>query len=60
MGANTTGPEFYFPRRPGPADRVWSERRPDLESRPGRLMAMFLYGKATGPHAHPEALPFLD
>lgn len=39
---------------PAIAERVWSERRPDLESRPGRLMALFLCAKVTGPQAHPE------
>lgn len=36
---------------PAIVERVWSERRPDLESRPGRLMALFLFAKVTGPHA---------
>jgi hypothetical protein len=39
---------------PALAERVWSERRPDLESRSGRLMALFFCAKATGPYAHPE------
>ncbi|MFH9227512.1 hypothetical protein [Streptomyces lydicus] len=39
---------------PAIAERVWSERRPDLESRPGRLMALFLCAKVTRPHAHPK------
>ncbi|MFD7320566.1 hypothetical protein ACFV9D_05665 [Streptomyces sp. NPDC059875] len=39
---------------PALADRVWSERRPDLESKSGRLMALFFCAKVTGPHAHPE------
>lgn len=38
------------------ADRVWNERRPDLESRPGRLMALFVCAKIAGPYAH-EAAP---
>lgn len=36
------------------AERVWRERRPDMESRSGRLMALFFCAKVTGPHAHPE------
>ncbi|MFE9601506.1 hypothetical protein [Streptomyces hokutonensis] len=39
---------------PDLAERVWSERRPDLESRSGRLMALFFCAKVAGPHAHPE------
>jgi len=35
------------------AERVWSERRPDLESRSGRLMALFSCAKIAGPHAYP-------
>ncbi|MFZ3560817.1 hypothetical protein [Streptomyces sp. BH055] len=41
------------------ADRVWTERRPDLESRSGRLMALFFCAKVMGPHAH-EADPRLE
>ncbi|MFE0254188.1 hypothetical protein [Streptomyces sp. NPDC059010] len=33
------------------AERVWSERRPDLESRSGLLMALFFCAKVAGPHA---------
>lgn len=36
------------------AERVWRERRPDLECRPGRLMALFFCAKVVGPHAHPD------
>lgn len=39
---------------PALAERVWSERRPDLESKSGRLMALFFCAKVTGPHAHAE------
>ncbi|MCC9705945.1 hypothetical protein E4N62_12200 [Streptomyces sp. MNU76] len=39
---------------PALAERVWSERRPDLESRSGRLMALFVCAKIAGPHAHPK------
>ncbi|MGI5438673.1 hypothetical protein ACQEV4_15035 [Streptomyces shenzhenensis] len=39
---------------PALAERVWSERRPDLESRSGRLMALFFCAKIAGPHARPE------
>ncbi|MEU9413002.1 hypothetical protein AB0E08_45895 [Streptomyces sp. NPDC048281] len=39
---------------PALAQRVWNERRPDLESRTGRLMALFSCAKITGPDAHPE------
>ncbi|MFE7038990.1 hypothetical protein ACFU9X_05895 [Streptomyces atratus] len=39
---------------PALADRVWRERRPDLETTSGRLMALLFCAKATGPHAHPE------
>ncbi|WP_416986149.1 hypothetical protein [Streptomyces sp. T028] len=39
---------------PALSERVWSERRPDLESRSGRLMALFCCAKVAGPHAHPE------
>ncbi|WP_340375653.1 hypothetical protein U5640_11275 [Streptomyces sp. SS7] len=39
---------------PALAKRVWSERRPDLETRSGRLMALFVCAKIAGPHAHPE------
>lgn len=39
---------------PALAERVWSERRADLESRSGRLMALFFCSKVAGPHAHPE------
>lgn len=41
------------------AERVWNERRPDLESRSGRLMALFFCAKVVGPHAH-EADPRLE
>ncbi|MCX4654303.1 hypothetical protein OG249_20745 [Streptomyces microflavus] len=34
------------------AARVWNERRPDLESRSGRLMALFTCAKIIGPYAH--------
>ncbi|MFD4023830.1 hypothetical protein ACFWRV_09975 [Streptomyces sp. NPDC058576] len=43
---------------PALADRVWDERRPDLESRSGRLMALFICAKIVGPYAH-EADPRL-
>ncbi|MGW2720474.1 hypothetical protein [Streptomyces sp. NPDC001492] len=39
---------------PALAKRVWSERRPDLETRSGRLMALFVCAKIAGPHAYPE------
>lgn len=39
---------------PALAQRVWAERRPDLESRSGRLMALFFCAKVVGPHAHPR------
>ncbi|MEV6057316.1 hypothetical protein [Streptomyces sp. NPDC052107] len=39
---------------PALAQRVWAERRPDLESRSGRLMALFFCAKVVGPHAHPQ------
>ncbi|MFC8663097.1 hypothetical protein [Streptomyces sp. NPDC057199] len=39
---------------PSLADRVWSERRADLESRSGRLMALFFCAKVAGPYAYPE------
>lgn len=38
---------------PSLAERVWSERRPDLESRSGLLMALFFCAKVAGPHVHP-------
>ncbi|WP_327673019.1 MULTISPECIES: hypothetical protein [unclassified Streptomyces] len=41
---------------PALAERVWLERRPDLESRSGRLMALFFCAKVAGPYAH-EADP---
>lgn len=44
---------------PALADRVWAERRPDLESRSGRLMALFFCAKVVGPYAH-EADPRLE
>ncbi|MCX5529722.1 hypothetical protein OG785_03985 [Streptomyces sp. NBC_00006] len=44
---------------PALAERVWLERRPDLESRSGRLMALFLCAKVVGPYAH-EADPRLE
>ncbi|MFI0220288.1 hypothetical protein [Streptomyces lydicus] len=34
------------------AERVWSERRLDLETRTGRLMALFFCAKVSGPYAH--------
>ncbi|MGW1194415.1 hypothetical protein ACWD4B_00950 [Streptomyces sp. NPDC002536] len=39
---------------PALAERVWTERRQDLESRTGRLMALFFCAKVIGPHAHPQ------
>ncbi|MDQ0834355.1 hypothetical protein QFZ66_001936 [Streptomyces sp. B4I13] len=36
------------------AERVWSERRSDLESTTGRLRAPFFCAKVAGPRAHPE------
>ncbi|MEV7796883.1 hypothetical protein AB0O68_33725 [Streptomyces sp. NPDC087512] len=39
---------------PALAQRVWAERRPDLESRSGWLMALFFCAKVVGPHAHPQ------
>lgn len=39
---------------PALAERVWHERRPDFESRDGRLMTLFVCSKILGPHAHPE------
>jgi hypothetical protein len=39
---------------PALAEHVWSERRPDLQSRSGLLMALFYCAKVAGPHAHPE------
>lgn len=39
---------------PALAERVWSERRSDLESRSGLLMALFFCAKVAGPHAHSE------
>ncbi|MFI1187040.1 hypothetical protein [Streptomyces californicus] len=44
---------------PALADRVRDERRPDLESRSGRLMALFVCAKIAGPYAH-EADPRLE
>ncbi|MFD7813221.1 hypothetical protein ACFV6E_09805 [Streptomyces sp. NPDC059785] len=44
---------------PALADRVWAERRPDLESRSGRLMALFFCAKIMGPYAH-ESDPRLE
>ncbi len=44
---------------PALADRVRDERRPDLESRSGRLMALFVCAKIVGPYAH-EADPRLE
>ncbi|WP_432147354.1 hypothetical protein [Streptomyces sp. bgisy029] len=44
---------------PALAKRVWTERRPDLESRSGRLMALFTCAKIVGPYAH-EADPRLQ
>ncbi|MFB8209698.1 MULTISPECIES: hypothetical protein [unclassified Streptomyces] len=37
---------------PALADRVRAERRPDLECRSGRLMALFFCAKVVGPYAH--------
>lgn len=39
---------------PALAERVWSERQPDMECRSGRLMALFFCAKVAGPHASPE------
>ncbi|MEV4500862.1 hypothetical protein [Streptomyces klenkii] len=39
---------------PALAERVWKERRQDLESRTGQLMALFFCAKVLGPHAHPQ------
>ncbi|MHA7956330.1 hypothetical protein ACX9I7_01040 [Streptomyces sp. L500] len=39
---------------PALAQRVWNERRQDLDSRTGRLMALFFCAKVIGPHAHPQ------
>ncbi|MEU2870554.1 hypothetical protein ABZ769_15320 [Streptomyces olivoreticuli] len=39
---------------PALAERVWQERRQDLESRTGRLMALFFCAKVVGPHAYPQ------
>ncbi|MFI6640336.1 hypothetical protein [Streptomyces sp. NPDC050504] len=39
---------------PALADRVHRERRADLESRDGRLMALFFLAKIVGPHAYEE------
>lgn len=39
---------------PALAQRVWAERRPDLESRSGWLMALFFCAKVVGPHGHPQ------
>ncbi|MEU9026776.1 phosphotransferase [Streptomyces sp. NPDC048383] len=36
------------------ADRVYRERRVDLESRDGKLMALFFLSKIIGPHAYEE------
>lgn len=44
---------------PALADRVWNERRRDLESRSGKLMALFTCAKIIGPNAH-EADPRLQ
>ncbi|MHC5261462.1 hypothetical protein ACYSUO_26555 [Streptomyces sp. UC4497] len=44
---------------PALAERVRRERRPDLESRSGRLMALFFCAKVAGPYAH-EADPRLE
>ncbi|WP_103502286.1 MULTISPECIES: hypothetical protein [unclassified Streptomyces] len=38
---------------PDLAERVWAERRRDLESRDGLLMAMFCLGKIVGDYADP-------
>lgn len=35
------------------ADRVRTERRRDLESRDGKVMALFVCAKIAGPYAHP-------
>ncbi|MFD3756726.1 hypothetical protein [Streptomyces sp. NPDC058622] len=39
---------------PALADRVAQERRRDLESRDGKLMALFFLSKITGPHAYDD------
>ncbi|AXG78780.1 phosphotransferase [Streptomyces paludis] len=39
---------------PALADRVRQERSADLESRDGRLMALFFLSKVVGPHAYDE------
>ncbi|MGC5342887.1 hypothetical protein ACPXCE_28725 [Streptomyces sp. DT24] len=39
---------------PALADRVWSERRHDFESRDGKLMTLLAASKILGPDAHPE------
>lgn len=39
---------------PALAERVWKERRQDLESRTGRLMALFFCAKVVGPHTDPH------
>ncbi|MFI1257713.1 hypothetical protein ACH4U6_28550 [Streptomyces netropsis] len=39
---------------PALADRVHLERRADLESRDGKLMALFFLSKIVGPHAYEE------
>lgn len=38
---------------PDLAERVWAERRRDLESRDGLLMAMFCLAKIVGDYADP-------
>lgn len=35
------------------AERVWRERRQDLESRDGKLMSLFYCTKILGPHSYP-------
>ncbi|MFE6592574.1 hypothetical protein [Streptomyces sp. NPDC057781] len=39
---------------PALAERVWHERRRDLESRDGMLMMLFFCTKIVGPYAHPD------
>lgn len=39
---------------PALAERVCHERRCDLESRDGKVMALFMCSKIAGPYAHPE------
>ncbi|MEU9301914.1 phosphotransferase [Streptomyces sp. NPDC048269] len=39
---------------PDLADRVYRERRADMESRDGKLMALFFLSKIVGPHAYED------